>query len=801
MEPVAGTVTVTERIRLLAWEDAVLERTVFVSVVVPGEVHSLSDLASRIHLGDLVDAVRKSHEKLPAERHAARTDQGKILKESPPAEEDTFDLPAGLRNMRFVFPSAFYVTVTKELFTKGGFGVLKDAMVGAGEGGSFRKLGLLGRAQVEERTSDTGDPFFLATLLQAMRVLADEIYRRLVAPTKIREAFTDLNDQLVTWTSRLMTGVRRGRTVLRLLANPLAPFALRRASPPPDIGDLAEQILESDNPYSLHLALVRELDEHFSGKLPGILKDPEAGKGLQDRVNDALEAWHDRLIFDELEAKARRRFLITMGVLFGLVAAGGFLPWLLVPPAWGEIQRKLADPDMPARLLLALGIAGAVAAVLGTGSMVWFPWRRFRSPVCRRWRRTSRALKRRREVARSLPGRAWRPGIPRLLESYRKFKTDCIDYHILAHLPLPPLDNAEMYAEWELRDKWGQNAAVCYDDVFPSLILGTANRAAVYFIDVVGSTELSTQQTLSNALEIYGRMLKVANETGLEPLWRKEIGDGRAYCHPAMDAFKRVILSVQGAAHPKVGLGIGIGLSVGEIYRDVTTGDFLNAVTNRAARLNSRDDAIDAYVQARYAKHPHRVHVKWGRLHNTGIAVDDKALHELGGSNTYAFPPAVPCLWKFPVGDDGTGHPSGSVSYFVQRMDSEEFLDLLTSAGAGHEFDRYRQSEKVLAFEVFCHKSELTLHYPTPLETHTAVEYLELHALEGVAFVAGEVEHGIPVERLPVTLSTGETVNLALKREKAHLKGLTPAVVAEVEVPAVMLRDDTIRLAEFLNSL
>jgi hypothetical protein len=44
-------------------------------------------------------------------------------------------------------------------------------------------------------------------------------------------------------------------------------------------------------------------------------------------------------------------------------------------------------------------------------------------------------------------------------------------------------------------------------------------------------------------------------------------------------------------------------------------------------------------------------------------------------------------------------------------------------------------------------------------------------------------------------------VNLALKREKASLKGLTPAVIAEVEVPAVMLRDDSIRLSEFLAAI
>jgi hypothetical protein len=623
----------------------------------------------------------------------------------------------------------------------------------------------------------------------------------MAAPSKIREAFDDLNDQLVTWTSRLMTGVRRSRTIVRLLANPLAPFALRRASPAPDIGDLAQQILESKNPYGLTLPLVRDLDEHFGGQLAGLMDRPDAADEMRDRINDVREAWQDRQLFDEAEERTRRRLIrILAGVLF-LVAAGGALPWLLNPFKWPAIQAKLLDPDFWARALLAAVIGISVVAVIGLGSTVWLVWRRVFSRICRRWRRASRALKRRREVARHFPGAAWRAGIPQLLSQYLKFKDDCLDYHALTRLPLPPLDNSEMYSESELKDKWEQNAAVCYDDAFNSLILGKANRAAVYFLDVVGSTELSAQQTLSNALEIYGRMLRCANETGLEPLWRKEVGDGRIYCHPAIEALKRAILSVQGAAHAKVGLGIGVGLSVGEIYRDVTTGDFLNEVTNRASRLNSRDDAIDAYIQARYVKHPHRVHVKWGRLHNAGIALDDKALHELGGGNLDAFPPGVPFLWKFPVGGDGAGHAFGSVSYFVERMDSEEFLDLLTSAGAGREFNRYRGAEGALAFEVFCHKSELALHYPTPLEGRTAVEYLELHALENVAFAATQVEHEIPVERLPITLATGEIVNLALKREKVHLRGLTPAVVAEVEVPAVMLKDDTIRLAEFLAAI
>jgi hypothetical protein len=267
-----------------------------------------------------------------------------------------------------------------------------------------------------------------------------------------------------------------------------------------------------------------------------------------------------------------------------------------------------------------------------------------------------------------------------------------------------------------------------------------------------------------------------------------------------MDAFKRAILSVQGAAHQKVGLGIGIGLSVGEIYRDVTTGDFLNEVTNRAARLNARDDAIADYVKARYAKHPHRVHVKWGRLHNAGIALDEKALHELGGGAVDASPPGVPFLWKFPVAMEG-GHVVGSVSYFVERMESAVFGELLTTVGGGPAFERHWSAGQAVAFEVFCHKSEASLHYPTPLEGRTPAEYLQLHAVEGVTFAAQLVEHEIPVRRVPIMLTTGETVNLAIKREKAHLKGLSPAAVAEVEVPAVMLRDDTIRLAEFLAAI
>ncbi|MEK7474299.1 MAG: hypothetical protein AAB152_01580 [Candidatus Coatesbacteria bacterium] len=799
MDAVTGTLKVTERVKLLAWEDAVLDRAVFVSLVLPGDVHTIEDLASRINLGDVIDAVRKSDEKLPMERRAAAPDTGKALEAAPAGDEDSFDLPPALRSMRFVFPSAFYVSVTKELFTKGGFGVLKGYMVGTGDGGPMAKLGLLGRAQVEERTSDTTHPFFLATLLQAMRVLADEIYRRMVAPAKIREAFDDLNDQLVTWTARLLSGVRRNRTALRLLANPLAPFALRRASPPPDVGDLVQQVLETSNPYRLTPALVRDLDEHFAGQLAGLLEEPETAEGLHDRVNDVLGVWHDRAIYDELEAAARRKAFLILSGLFVLVAVGSILPWLLSPAAWPEIRHKLADPDFLARAFLAIGIGGAAATTVGLLGAGWMYWRRLMSAVCRRWRRTSRALKKRREVARHLPGRAWRPGVPKLLETYRKFKSDCLDYHTLAHLPLPPLDNSEMYAEWELRDKWGQNAAVCYDDVYPSLILGTANRAAVYFIDVVGSTEMSTQQTLSNALEIYGRMLKVANETGIEPLWRKEVGDGRIYCHPAMDAFKRAILSVQGAAHQKVGLGIGIGLSVGEIYRDVTTGDFLNEVTNRAARLNARDDAIADYMRARYAKHPHRVHVKWGRLYNAGIAIDEKALRELGGGSLDSAPPGVPFLWKFPVMMEG--HVAGSVSYFVERMESAVFAELLQTVGAGPKFERYWQAGQAVAFEVFCHKSEANLHYPTPLEGRTPAEYLQLRGIETVAFAAQLIEHDIPVRRIPITLSTGEIVNLAVKREKAHLKGLAPAAIAEVEVPAVMLRDDTIRLAEFLAGL
>jgi len=859
VEPQAGSTKVVERVKLLAYEDVVLERHVVVDLVFSEEARDLDDLALRLNLGDLVDAVRAANEKMPRERGLIQAEEEAEREETTPqAEGLSFELPRDLLNKRFVFPLAFETAVQTDLFVKGGFGMLRTLLTGRGEGGPFQKLGLLGRGAVEERTGTSDAPFYYATLLQVIRFLAEHTYRNQVTPAKIREAFDALRNELSNWTRKSCGEARNADLAARILANPLSPYALRRTIPPPSVTDMTDSHLEMPNRYGITPDLLHALDDRFNGLIGPLTDDEKLFGGLTHRVMEVIDAWRGEEAF--LKSQVRiRRILLGSGVVI-LAGSAGFmvLPWLLSPMDWYAMAGKLIKPELFERFAVG-ATAGAIAdALLAAGGTAFLLWRRGTSAVHRGFRLILKGLMKHPAlpatlaraqafsqlcavVSRTMPERAgstlgelessatfrskasksarelvklarrakrparkaWLRDLPFVLHSYLRLKADCMDYHKLSRIQLPPLDPPDLYTPEELKEKWSQNACVCYDDGFTTLIIGVANSAAVYFIDVVGSTEISTRQTLSNVLELYSRMVRRVNESGAEPMWRKEMGDGRIYCHATHEALKRAVMSVQGASHPKVGLGIGIGLSVGEIYTDVTTGDFLNETTNRASRLSGRDELAGAYVAARYVRQPSKVHVKYGRLHNAGIALDDKALHALGVSGWRATALVPPYYCQFPLLVEYMGESAvGGISYTIERLDPFVLAARLNTTGRSTGFTRYRDStDRALAFEVFCDKSTPGIKYPTPLDGRQTGEYLHAHGVESPVYLSGEMETEIPAARVPVALSSGRQVNLTIKPEKAYLKGIGAATIAEVEVPGMILDDPDIRLSEFFASL
>lgn len=814
MSAAPSTVRVVERIKLLALEDSLLDRPVFISIVLKHPAPDLATLARFVHLGDLLDAIRKAHEKLPpprllydALRSAPDPAGGTALPDAPPLvamdEEEGFTLPVPMHSLRFIFPAELDSTLAGDLFTRQGLGPLRPLVVGTGAGGPFTKLGLSGRARVAERTGTDRFPWLYATTLQYLRACVEAAWRRLDHLGELIHAFNLLRIGTLQWLARDLPGARREAMIRRLLANPMAPFALRRSSPPPETAVLAGQLLASSNSWGLTPGLVADLDGHLDGALDLLRSGPVPLARLRGRVSEALGVWRARDAWDLLEAAARRSYYRKVATALVIIPVAIFLTRLLSVPSAVPAMSWLTDPEfgllMGRGLMFGLLLSGA----LGIFGSIQLAWRRIHSPACRRYRELNRAMRSLPAVSSRWSRPAWRRAAPAVLTGYLAFKSDCLDYDVLSSLPLPPLDHPGMYTTDELRDKWSQNSAACYDDRFPSVTSGTTSHAAVYFLDVVGSTEISTERTLANVLEPYTRMLHRANEQGLPPIWRKEIGDGRIYCHPPVEALKRAVLSVQGCSHPKVGLRIGIGLSVGEIQRDVTTGDFLNETSNRASRLNGRDDLVGAWAAARYIHHPHRVHVKWGRLYNGGLAMDERALHALGAElhPGELVPSSASLEWRLPVWSPETPSVTGTVTMIAERMDPGVFLGHLAHLGGTEPFDRFRRPGRALAFEVFVHASASGLHTGTALTGHTPAEYLAGRHVGAVAYVAADEERDLPVYRIPVMLHSGESLTLAIKSEQAVLKGLGTTVIAEVEIPALPIRDDQIRLTEFLATL
>jgi len=806
------TVTVTERVKVLAWDDALLERPVFVDIVTSLPAATLAELAARIHLGDVVEAVRKAHEKLPRRRGLAEAERElEEAGQGAASEGLLFELPRELLNRRFVLPEAFETAVKKDLFVRGGYGLLRPFLTGLAEGGPLTRMGMLGRAVQEERTGLVDSPFYLATLLVVLSFLGDQISRRQATPVKIKEAFDSLRSEMKNWTSKFKGTALREEAAERIFANPLAPYGLRRTVPPPSVTEIADQYCSYPNDYQLTPELIGAFDAFYEGDIRILVDDELAHVSLRQRVHAYLDAANQTTRMREEERTAVRRFGWRALLITGLMTASMILPWWLLSPNRADILIQLASPEFLPHVELGLLCSAAAVAVMGLAGLVQLAVRRWRHAGYRSFKKQRRELRRSgpvRAALAALPDFAaytgnFRLDLPRLLGGYLRLKTDTLEFRRLAQLELPPLDSATLYTEAQLRDKWSQNACVAFEDVYPSLVLGTSNTAAVYFIDVVGSTELSTQQTLSNALELYGRMLKQVNESGFEPLWRKEVGDGRIYSRSPFDALKRAVQSVQGSLHPKIGFQIGVGLSVGEIYRDVTTGDFLNEVTNRASRLNGRDEWVGAWVKARYVRQPFRVHTKYGRLYNTGIAVDENALHAFGASGWSAQAVLPPCEWKYPVlTETATGPQAGSVAYLVERLDPEAFNAKLSEVSAIPAFSRLHGAERIpLGFEVFIHMTHPGLRYPTPLDGRTVDDYLHLHAAERPAFTGRDQERAVSVSLVDVALPTGETLRLSVKPERALLKGLGMTAIAEVEIPAVALEDPDVKLGEFLLKL
>jgi len=162
-----------------------------------------------------------------------------------------------------------------------------------------------------------------------------------------------------------------------------------------------------------------------------------------------------------------------------------------------------------------------------------------------------------------------------------------------------------------------------------------------------------------------------------------------------------------------------------------------------------------------------------------------------------------PCEWRFPVVVEYKGGSAvGDILFVIERIEPASPAARLKEAGSPAPFERFgRHAEETLAFEVFCHKSEPGLRYPTPLEGHRIAEYLRLRGAEHAAYLSREMERDVETASVQAVLPGGQTVNLAIKPEKAYLKGIGATVIAEAEVPRMPIEDDAIRLGEFLAGL
>lgn len=852
METQQATLRMKERLKLLAYHDARLGVPVFVDLVFRGDAPRLDDLARQMDLTDLVDVVRKAHAKLPRMREVADAEREVSLERTEVPKTPPAALPDDLVRKRFVLPSDLEKVVADNALAEGRQSALRPVLVGRGEGTAFRKLGILGRAALEEQTGTSDLPFYYASLLVVLRYLADVIQHQLVDEGKVKTGYDEIRGLLQTWTAKLSTRVRRGALAERVLSNPLAPYAFCQRTRGDPVEATVRKYLSYPNEYALTPELAEAFDEHFAGMTVLPEETREGRDRVRQRVLELIGIYKDR---DELTARGDRlrRTASRLAAVLGLaVSAGLALSWL--PSSVNEAMARMLTAGFLAHLLTAIvagAVAGTAAAILGfLGTWVWprlkpahWNFRRalrglkksrpLRSAFARAmareklakaiarirseyanssveglklivplWKNAPAEVKkqlRRAEKASRPPARSWIVDIPRLLWTYLKLRDDRYDLAELSRIELPPQDFPGLYQSDELWNKWSENACVCYEDDFPNLIVGAARTAAVYFIDVAGSTEIASRQTLSNALEIYSRVLPLVNESGGTPLWRKEVGDGRYYCYPISEALRRAVLTAQSCAHSRVMVPVGIGLSVSEIYTDVTTGDFLNEAANRASRLNSRDETVRSYLDARYAVRPFNVYVKYGRLFNAGIALDEKALHALGIAGWRAVELVPPLEMRFPVLAEGDG--TSSIAFHAERLLPSTISRRLEDMGNPAEFAPFHaRLDQALVFEVFCDKPERVKRYRTPGEGHDGAAALAAAGAQSSVYLSRELERESSVGYQPVALPSGQMVNLVVKYEKANLKGLGATAIAEVSLPPIMPADDLARLESLLSS-
>lgn len=839
---------------------------VLVDLTFAGHTPDLEALSRHINLSDILEAVRRANEKLPRETVVMGPEEGDLDGgDSEEIEANPFKFPEILQDKRYVLPSELEKIVQDDMFRKDNTGAIRALMVGRGDGQPLEKMGMLGRAANEENSGTSDAPFYYATVLQLLRFLSERAYGQLLNEGRVAGANDDLRSLFQAWTGGLAGKIRHTAAVERLLSNPLAPYALRRQPRPLPVDDAEKQYLSvAPNAYRTTYPVARELDAFLD-------TDPGGGEPLE-KAEAALAVFEHAV---EFRADERRKVLKARNISLGVTATAALgwplahllLPWdpaliiaRLVEPAflghlatglalavvlgvagtltaglvrsslrknsaaWREYTslraRLSANPRLSSSLAQAVSLGKLVRAISKKGQVRFNAGLADAAVVVKTWKRSGRKIRsllRRAQAAKKPLAREWLDEIPSIMAGYRKLKNDEADYAHLAALVPPPIDFSDGYKAEELKEMWLQNACVCYENTFPTLIIGKAATASVYFMDVTGSTELSTKGNLSNALAKYSRVLTYVNETGMKPMWRKEMGDGRFYCHPNHEALKRAVMTAQGCAHPSVGVGVGIGFSVGEIYTDVRTGDFQNEVTNRASRLNARDDTAGSWISARYARHPLKVHVKFGKLYNRGIAMDEKALNAFGVPHDEAVRTVPPFEWKFPVLLEENGrHIMGSVSFMVARVDHAKAVEKLRELGEiGYKkhdksgrvvekvtgrFDALLDvQDKLKVFEVFCHLSDPHLSYVTPIDKSGAAAYFASKGAKNALFVEREADTEIPVVYKPINLPTGETVMVIVKREKAHLRGLGYTAIAEVDIPSVTLQDSSINMTEFLS--
>ncbi len=853
MTPQKGKFKIKERLKLIAYDDKELGVPVLIDLVYAPDANGIDDLGDLMDLRDLIEFARHADAKLPAMLDFAEAQIESDLKLSSETEAPALELPPELLRKRFVFPAVIGQTVAKGIFTKDGPASLKGLLVGRGQGNPLARVGLLGRAAAEEKAGTADYPFYYATLLVLLRYLAENARLQLITDSRIKQACDEIRRLLELWTINLSSRVRRSLPATRILSNPLAPYALLRRGEPLSVEDVTGSYLEFVNEYSLSPELVRALDGHFQGDAERLAATDKGYEDFHKRVQHVLEVIKEGLSRKAARVRHWRNLSLLAAACGSLIGLATILPPILGQADPEMLLNSLLSPAAARRALIALGLAGATTAFLGTFGWIYSLVKMRATPAFRLFRQVCRSLRRsrplkvafaramarealfnslgeyRRELlnfplpemasmpalvkdapsrVRSLLRRAlrasrpprgtWTSDFPRLLWNYLRFKGDQMDFVKLQRMQLPELDFADAYEPHELRVKWSENACVCYEDDFETLIAGAANTAAVYFIDVIGSTELSTRGALSNALEQYSRLLPMLNEGESKPIWRKEVGDGRFYCYPAQEALRRAVLTAQCCSHHRIGVPVGIGLSLGEIYTDVKTGDFLNETANRAARLNHRDELVGAYIDARYGERPFRVYTKYGRLYNAGIAVDEKTLFALGITDWQVSERLPPVQWEFPVVSEGE-HP-GYIHFVAERISPAIIEKRLAALGDPRALVQFAgRLTEARIFEIFCRKSSAGLRYQTPRGDLSAATYLASSGIRNLAYSSGQVEREDTVTYLPVSLPTGQSVNLVVKFQKADLKGLGPCAIAEVDQPPVMRPEDLLLLERFIN--